>query len=545
MMKQVRSLHVVPDCEDLLLRKDQTGEFDYSGPMVLELFTRTPGAKIFYSLTQNETEAPAFQEYSPQDGIRVAAPPLSTENPSQRRYYLKAFAVCPGMKNSPLLERCYILTKKASFQTLVTPLLNSNGLVVENAYRIRDYDNDNMFLFNGKKAALLYDTGFYAQGGDLLGKVRSIIGDTKPLYVVLSHNGPDHIQMAWQFVDKPLTKVYINNRDRYMLEKHVRETLGLPDNEATKEHLAKSILQVKEGDVFDIGDRQFRAFEVPGHTFGCVALLDAGYGDFLVGDCIGASIPLNRASLWMWNIVPRVPLNDYLSILMILRDKLEKYTIREVYGGHYNRPLKGNHLSTYLDNLQSCVERLIDFGVADTEIADGYPPHAYVARCQTGNQFTNPYYAAIVTSEDLMFEPEYLDGNDEKNADLCYLRVSLPGEEENLLVSQPDSGLGISLNFVYHQNTPRPEDLLRNSRTRIDKPSFTVSVPQGTDKLHLLPVTGSHFSRLYIQGERFPSDYVYEILLNEEDTTVVLRVESEDGTVQRTYELKIKFELGV
>ena len=538
-MSKVKELHVVPDCDNPVLRKDQTGEFDYSSGFCVQLFTRTPDARIYYSLyKEQENEAP-FQLYHKENGIMLAPPPVGETQETIEKYCLKAFAACPGMENSELLERHYVIRKKPYCKTLVTPLLTSGGLTVKNAYRIRDYDNDNMFLFNGKNGALLYDTGFYARGGDLRGEVLNIIGEDKPLYVVLSHNGPDHIQMAWQFVDQPHTRIYINDRDRYMLEKHIREMLGLPDNQETSDYLARFIYNVKEGDIFDIGDRQFCAFEVPGHTFGCVALLDAGYGDFLIGDCIGANIPLNRGSLWMWNIVPRVPLNDYLSILYFFRDRIRPYKIREIYGGHYNRPMKGEHLFSYLDNLQTTVERLIDYGLSDTEMADGYPPFAYVARCQEGNQFTNPYYAAVVTSENLMYEPEYLNGNEEKNAELCYLKVAFPGEDENLLVTQADSGLGISMNFVYHNVSPAPEELLDRARSRIDEPSFRVVVPKETEKLWVLAVTGSHFASLFMDGKEIASDYIQEISLEETKRNIDIKVISEDGTRERNYHLQV------
>lgn len=241
----------------------------------------------------------------------------------------------------------------------------------------------------------------------------------------------------------------------------------------------------------------------------------------------------------MWNIVPRVPLNDYLSILYFFRDRIRPYKIREIYGGHYNRPMKGEHLFSYLDNLQTTVERLIDYGLSDTEMADGYPPFAYVARCQEGNQFTNPYYAAVVTSENLMYEPEYLNGNEEKNAELCYLKVAFPGEDENLLVTQADSGLGISMNFVYHNVSPAPEELLERARSRIEEPSFRVVVPKETEKLWVLAVTGSHFASLFMDGKEIASDYIQEISLEETKRNIDIKVISEDGTRERNYHLQV------
>lgn len=541
--KKVRPLKVIPDNLNPHDRMDRLGNFDYSNGFQAQLFTRTPNATIYYSLTKEGDAPSGFVKYDPHIGASIPRMPLSTAEPLTITYQLKAYAVCPGMKNSDILERTYTLTRKPCCESQVLPLKNSMGLIVPDAWLIHDYDNDTMILINGSEAALLFDTGFYAEGGDLYGTVRHLIGENKKLYVVHSHNGPDHIQMTWQFIDKHNTEIYINDRDRYVLEEHIRSMLKLPDNDETSHYLDCFIHNAKDGNHICLGSRTFRIIEMPGHTFGHICLLDEKHGDFLVGDCIGSNSILAPGSLWMWNIVPRVPLNDFLSILHIFKNRIRRLNICHVYTGHYNRPFDGKHLFTYLDNLTLCVEKLIDFGLPQTEIGSSFPPHAYVPRAYEGEALTNPWYAGIVTSPEIMYEPEYLDGKEEKNDEMCYLEVRTKPDGDNLLLTQEGSGLGISMNFIYHDIITTPDTLLEKSRTRIEHPVFHVKLPSDQRTVFILPITGSHFSRVYINGKQGDSTYLHEIRLDEcIDNAIELKVISEDGSCERHYTVNFSIQ---
>lgn len=542
-MEKVRALRVLPDPDDKHLRLDRLGDFDYSSGMFLKLWTNTPNATIYYALNELDGEtgalpegkAPIFQLY--ESGLGVAIPRVSVpeKEPLVKKYALKAYAVCPGMENSEVLERVFTITHKPYTETVISKQRDAYGIVREDAWNLHDYDNDNMYLYNGSEAALLFDTGFYAPGNDLYGRVRAIIGEEKLLYVVHSHNGPDHIQMTWQFVNKPNTKIYINNRDRYMLDEHVRTMLSLENTPETQEFLDRFIFHVKDGDVFDLGNMRFRTLEMPGHTFGHIAILEEVSGDFLVGDCIGSTTVLSEAALWMWNIVPRVPLNDYLSILLIFRERIKKLNIRNVYTGHNARAIPGADLSVYLHNLKVCTENFIDYGVSRTKIGRTFPPFAYVAQASHGDTLTDEYTAGIVTSMDLMFEPEYLNGNDGKNCDLSYLDVRTSPEGDNLLLTQ-ESGLGISLNFQYNDVIPSPKETLEKSRTRIEHPEFDVSVEADVEKLYVMPVTNSHYSRVFINGARADSTYLHITELEKTGATEIhMQCISEDGSEARDY----------
>ena len=95
------------------------------------------------------------------------------------------------------------------------------------------------------------------------------------------------------------------------------------------------------------------------------------------------------------------------------------------------------------------------------------------------------------------------------------------------------------MNFIYHDVSPSPDEILYSARSRIEEPHYRVAVSEETEKIQLLPITGSHFSFLYIDGERAASDYIHEIELNGKGRDVEIKVISEDKTEQRVYRLSI------
>ena len=137
---------------------------------------------------------------------------------------------------------------------------------------------------------------------------------------------------------------------------------------------------------------------------------------------------------------------------------------------------------------------------------------------------------------------EYLNGNDGKNCDLSYIDVRLAPDGTNLLLDQPECGLGISLNFDYNDVIPSPEETLQKSRTRRVHPEFRIHVPQGTQRLYVMPVTNSHYARVYLDGNRADPTYLHPVMLTGERQAIELRCVSEDGSAERTYAIHVDFE---
>lgn len=47
---------------------------------------------------------------------------------------------------------------------------------------------------------------------------------------------------------------------------------------------ARKICTVRDGDIFDLGDKKLKVLEVPSHTLGCIALFEEKKGWLFTGD---------------------------------------------------------------------------------------------------------------------------------------------------------------------------------------------------------------------------------------------------------------------
>ena len=127
-----------------------------------------------------------------------------------------------------------------------------------------------IFLFAGTERALLVDSGHGS--GDLLGAVSDLTD--LPVILINTHADHDHIGGNAQF---GTAFMHPSEFARYRLElDEFNITVG-------KGHVVSPLW---EGDVVDIGGRRFEVLHVPGHTPGCLALLDAENRILLGGDSI-------------------------------------------------------------------------------------------------------------------------------------------------------------------------------------------------------------------------------------------------------------------
>jgi glyoxylase-like metal-dependent hydrolase (beta-lactamase superfamily II) len=118
---------------------------------------------------------------------------------------------------------------------------------------------------------------------------------------------------------------------------------------------ASLIDDLREGAVFDPGDRTLRMYEVPGHSPGHSVLFDEANGILLASDAVGSNRPTITDSLWM-QFPGMAPIDDFLSSLQVFRSKVAGKIV-EIHGGHNDVPFSGE---TYLDNLQRAAQLLVD-----------------------------------------------------------------------------------------------------------------------------------------------------------------------------------------
>lgn len=175
------------------------------------------------------------------------------------------------------------------------------------AYKIHDHlwmfwiqgSTNSIFIIEGSEKALVIDCGVRVPGlSSIISKVTS-----KPQILALTHGHRDHSASISEF-----STVYMNKKDNEML---------LP--------YEGKIIYVDDGDVIDIGNKQFHVIGMYGHTEGSIGFLDIQDKWLFTGDAIGST------SLWM-QITP-LPLETALDVIWRIED-IQDY-FKEIFVGHY------------------------------------------------------------------------------------------------------------------------------------------------------------------------------------------------------------------
>lgn len=115
------------------------------------------------------------------------------------------------------------------------------------------------FLIIGTTNALLIDTGF--ENTNLKSKIQEITD--LPIKIILSHGDKDHSGGLNQF-----DQCYIHKDDVSLIDCDIK------------------VNEINEGDFFEAGEYKFEVIEIPGHSYGSIALLDRNKKLLLSGDSV-------------------------------------------------------------------------------------------------------------------------------------------------------------------------------------------------------------------------------------------------------------------
>ncbi|HEY4787144.1 MAG TPA: MBL fold metallo-hydrolase [Bacteroidales bacterium] len=238
------------------------------------------------------------------------------------------------MKNFKLLATaafCFVLTSIVLGQ-------NMNGVYKANriddkTWRIVENNTVNIYLVEGKDSALIIDTGYGT--GDLKAFLQTL---TKlPLIIVNTHGHGDHTG-----ADRQFSKVYAHPADFYMIDaaferaKQKENKLNVP---------VTTLVPVKEGFVFNLGDRKLEVMEVPGHTHGSIVLFDKKNKILFAGDH-------SNSTVWLF-LKDCYPLEVYLKSLEKVEERIDDFNI--IMPGH-NTPLEKTFISEQIGAVKGILD---------------------------------------------------------------------------------------------------------------------------------------------------------------------------------------------
>ena len=219
----------------------------------------------------------------------------------------------------------------------------------EHITRITDIAGVACYLVEGSKRACLLDTccGY----GDLKEYVRTLTDQA--VFVILTHGHYDHTGSAALF-----DEVYMNQKDLPVLENHNRRRLFFFEEDqksipALKEItfeminplLEKIPSEIKDTQMFDLGNIHIKMIEVPGHTPCMMCPYIPELKTIFFGDACGTSVLLHEET--------STDVSTYKNSLIRLKQMEDQYDVIYRNHGSYTNDKQ------LLDNVMECCDMIL------------------------------------------------------------------------------------------------------------------------------------------------------------------------------------------
>ncbi len=211
----------------------------------------------------------------------------------------------------------------------VKPFSDNVNLITEK--HLAPWLRCNIWHVRGRDSDLIIDTGMGLR--PLVKEVASLAG--RPLTAIITHSHFDHSGGLHEFehrcghpleaaiMDAPTPSNTVADTGYVRAETFLAlpwEGFRYQDYEVKPAPLTRHL---DEGDVFDLGDRVFKVFHLPGHSPGSVALLEEATGTLFSGDVIYDGELLDN----LYHSVPE-QLEESLK-------RLKELPVSTVHGGHF------------------------------------------------------------------------------------------------------------------------------------------------------------------------------------------------------------------
>ncbi len=247
------------------------------------------------------------------------------------------------------------------------------SVLEDRTWVLETFDRTTMYILEGDDRAMLIDTG--TQCEDLDEIVRKIT--QKPLTVVLTHNHRDHAGNIRYF-----DEVYM----------HPADTLVPIYVEFDGEYK-----WMREGDIFDLGNRKIEVFRMPGHTPGSVVFVDRNINASYTGDAFGSG------QVWL-QLLPQVAMTDYYEACVRMERLMNEQNITKLYVGHYPH-VKAALGIDYIKKMKNLSWRLSN---GDTEGAEDFPNMGLDISCENPMIIADGQVMIVFDPENINYSLKYI-----------------------------------------------------------------------------------------------------------------------------------------
>ena len=201
-----------------------------------------------------------------------------------------------------------------------------------------------IYLVEGKSSALVVDTGFGLE--DIRKEIEGLT--SLPYKVVNTHGHGDHSGGDMYFGEVYMSAAAEPDaREALELNKTVLPAQEIEKMRQRLESGSFKARYVSDGFVFDLGGKQIEIIEIPGHTEGCIALLDKQDRLLFSSDCAVKAMDILL-------VVPQAqPLSTYLQSMKKLRGRAAEYDA--LCTGHDLEPVG----KEFLDSVIDCCGKII------------------------------------------------------------------------------------------------------------------------------------------------------------------------------------------
>jgi hydroxyacylglutathione hydrolase len=244
-------------------------------------------------------------------------------------------------------------------------------------YCIREANSTNCYLIVGEKKALLFDTAYgYENIQEIIESITNL-----PLIVVNSHGDPDHALGNCRF-----NEVYIHELDlgklfrndnpqmkKMALDYRLKKLPELKNHIDYDAYLATTVKNVnykfvKEGDRFDLGGKVLEVIHLPGHSYGCIALLDTVNKDLFSGDMV------TRYNIWYFlSADEQAPFNMARASYKKLQQRKDE--ILNIYPAHGAFPIDNSVIDDLLGSLEDMKKNSAADPYFQSFAGNGYEHH--------------------------------------------------------------------------------------------------------------------------------------------------------------------------